>query len=237
MTADRTATDPALAVGQVEPEIGQRAAPRSGRARDRWTAAKAWIRSNQLLAVMTATGLLARIFFWAVTDRRLDDALITIKFDKNLADGFGLVHDLGEGHVQGFTSALSVLVPIPGELIAPSGGGFAAIRLVSLGCFVAGMVYANRICRRLSLGWWPTAFVLAYLALDFLQVYFGVVGMETQMAVAVLLAGVYYVLAEDYTKSGDLVWRFWPDPTSSFGWAPRSCICYGEADAVAFGPP
>jgi hypothetical protein len=44
--------------------------------------------------------------------------------------------------------------------------------------------------------------VLAYLALDPLQVYFGVVGMETQIAVAVLLAGVFYVLIEDHTKSG-----------------------------------
>ena len=48
--------------------------------------------------------------------------MITIKFDKNLADGFGLVHNFGEGHVQGFTSALSVLVPMPGELIYHGGG-------------------------------------------------------------------------------------------------------------------
>jgi hypothetical protein len=149
-----------------------------------------------------ASGLITRIVFWIVTDRRLDDALITIKFDKNLADGFGFVHNLGEGHVQGFTSALSVLVPLPGELIAPGGGGFAVIRLVSLACFLAAMVYACRICGGLRLSRWPTRFVLAYLALDPLQVYFGVVGMETQIAVAVLLAGIFYVLTEDYTKSG-----------------------------------
>jgi hypothetical protein len=161
----------------------------------------AWIRANPFLAVATAAGLIARIGFWAVTDRRLDDALITIKFDKNLAAGVGFVHNLGSGHVQGFTSALSVLVPLPGELIA-SGGGFVLIRLVSLACFVAAMVYASRICRRLGISRWPTRFVLAYLALDFLQIYFGIVGMETQMAVAVLLAGIYYVIDEDYTKAG-----------------------------------
>jgi hypothetical protein len=44
--------------------------------------------------------------------------------------------------------------------------------------------------------------VLAFLALDQNQVFYGVAGMETQIAVAVLLAGFYYVLVEDYPKSG-----------------------------------
>jgi hypothetical protein len=154
-----------------------------------------------MLVGFIVVGLIARIVFWAATDRKLDDALITIKFDKNLADGFGLVHNLGEGHVQGFTSALSVLVPLPGELIW-HGGGLFMIRLVSLGCFALAAIYAHRIACELRLGSWPTAFVLAYLALDQNQVFFGVAGMETQIAVAVLLGGIYYVLVEDYPKSG-----------------------------------
>ena len=154
-----------------------------------------------MLVAFIAAGLVARIVFWAVTDRKLDDAVITIKFDKNLADGFGLVHNLGDGHVQGFTSALSVLVPLPGELIY-HGGGFLLIRLVSLACFALAAIYVNRIAGELNLGRWPTAFALAYLALDQNQVFFGVAGMETQIAVAVLFAGIYYVLVEDYPKSG-----------------------------------
>jgi hypothetical protein len=154
-----------------------------------------------MLVGFIALGLIARIAFWAFTERRLDDAMITIKFDKNLADGFGLVHNLGEGHVQGFTSALSVLVPMPGELIY-NGGGFLLIRLVSLACFALAAVYLYRIARELDVGRWPTAFALAYLALDQNQVFFGVAGMETQIAVAVLFAGIYYVLIEDFPKSG-----------------------------------
>ena len=46
-----------------------------------------------------------------ITDRRIDDALITIKHAKNVADGAGLTHHLGEGGpVHGFTSVLSALV-------------------------------------------------------------------------------------------------------------------------------
>jgi hypothetical protein len=166
-----------------------------------WSRAWAYTRANPMLAGFIVVGLIARIAFWAITNRKLDDALITIKFDKNLADGFGLVHNLGEGHVQGFTSALSVLVPLPGELIY-HGGGFLFIRLASLACFVIAAVYAYRIAVELGVGRWPTAFALAYLALDQNQVLFGVAGMETQIAVGVLLAGVYYVLVEDYPKSG-----------------------------------
>jgi hypothetical protein len=94
-----------------------------------------------------------------------------------------------------------VLVPIPGELIA-TGGGFVVLRLVSLIAFVAAAVYAYRICRGLDLGPWPTGFALAYLALDQNQIFFGMAGMETQIAVAVLLAGVYYVLAENPLRAG-----------------------------------
>ena len=166
-----------------------------------WSRAWAYTRANPMLAGFIVVGLIARIAFWAITDRKLDDALITIKFDKNLADGFGLVHNLGEGHVQGFTSALSVLVPLPGELIY-HGGGFLFIRLASLAFFVIAAVYAYRIAAELGVGRWPTALVLAYLALDQNQVFFGMAGMETQIAVGVLLASAYYVLVEDYPKSG-----------------------------------
>ena len=76
------------------------------------------------------------------------------------------------------------------------------IRLVSVACFALAAVYAYRIAGELGLGSWPTGFVLAFLALDQNQVLFGVAGMETQIAVAVLFAGFYYVLVEDHPKSG-----------------------------------
>jgi hypothetical protein len=159
------------------------------------------IRGYPLLSAAIAIGLAARIVTWVVTERRLDDAMITLKFDKNLAAGAGLVHNLGDGHVQGFTSALSVLVPLPGELVA-AGGGLLTIRLVSLLAFVATAIFAYRILRELGVGPWPIGFALAYLALDQNQIFYGVAGMETQIAVAVLLGGIYYVLTEDFVRSG-----------------------------------
>jgi hypothetical protein len=164
--------------------------------------ASEWARGNPLLVGAIVAGLAARIVYWVVAERRLDDALITIKHAKNVADGHGLTHHLGEdGPVHGFTTALSVLIPLPGELVT-DGGGLFLIRLVSLAAFVLAAIYAYRIMRRLELGPWPIGLVLAYLALDQNQIFYGTSGMETQVAVAVLLAGVYYVLVEDFTKSG-----------------------------------
>jgi hypothetical protein len=187
------------------PEVPRREPPPSPGVRSPWSRyssrAVAWATQNPLLVAAIVAGIAARVVFWVITDRRLDDALITLKFDRNVADGVGLVHNLGDGHVHGFTSALSVLVPLPGELIA-AGGGLFLIRLVSLAAFVLAAIYAYRICDELELGRWPTGFALAYLALDQIQVFFGMSGMESQIAVAVLLAGIYYVLVEDYAKSG-----------------------------------
>jgi hypothetical protein len=192
-----TETKTEVAPAALPADGSPRRSPREGR----WNRARGYARDNVLLVAFVVVGVIARIVFWAATDRKLDDAMITIKFDKNLADGFGLVHNFGEGHVQGFTSALSVLVPMPGELIY-HGGGFLFIRLASVACFALAAVYAYRIAGELRLGSWPTGFILAFLALDQNQVMFGIAGMETQIAVAVLFAGFYCVLVEDYPKSG-----------------------------------
>jgi hypothetical protein len=194
-----TKTGSAVATPTLAPAHDESPAP--GRPEGWWDRARAYIREYPILVAFIVLGVFGRIVFWAATDRKLDDAMITIKFDKNLADGFGLVHNFGEGHVHGFTSALSVLVPMPGELIY-HGGGFLFIRLASLACFALAAVYAYRIARELELGSWPTGFVLAFLALDQEQVFFSIAGMETQIAVAVLFAGFYYVLVEDYLRSG-----------------------------------
>src|SRR2546422_576580 len=57
--------------------------------RNVWARTAGRLRENAVLAGAIAAGLAARVAFWAITDRRLDDALITLKFDKNFANGVG----------------------------------------------------------------------------------------------------------------------------------------------------
>jgi hypothetical protein len=153
-----------------------------------------------LLAFM-AGAVIARVAFWLISNRMFEDGLTTITHARNVPLGLGLVHHAGEGNVHGFTSALGVLIPLVGELIS-QGSGIAAMRVASLIAVCVALAYARLICRNLGLSAFPTAFVLAYLAFDQNMIFYGMAGMETQVAVAVILAGLYHVRRNDVVASG-----------------------------------
>lgn len=161
-------------------------------------------RRHPLPFAAAAAGLTARAVFWAMTNRRWEDALITITAARNAALGHGLTHHQGEPVTQGYTSAISVLVPLVGELIK-SGGGFFALRFMSMIAFVVTVADAYGIGRLLGLSRWPMFFVLAYLAFDENQIFYGIAGMETQIAVAVLLAGGYFLMRGSLLATGALL--------------------------------
>ena len=155
----------------------------------------------RVLAVAIFAAIGARLAFWLVTDRIWEDALITVTHARNLVAGLGLTHHPGEPVTHGFTSALSVLVPLVGEAVI-GGSGIFVLRLVSLAASVLALVFAYRIAGRLKLGRWPTVLVLAYLALDQNQIFYGMAGMETQLAVAILLWSIDTVMAGRIIASG-----------------------------------
>jgi hypothetical protein len=148
-----------------------------------------------------AAAVAARIAFWVISNRAFEDGLTTITHARNVPLGLGLVHHPGEGHVHGFTSALGVLIPLVGELIH-EGSGLTTMRIASLLAVCVALLYARLICRDLGLGTFPTAFVLAYLSFDQNNIFYGMSGMETQVAVAVILGGVYHVRRNDLVGSG-----------------------------------
>jgi len=158
-------------------------------------------RREPLLVTFAASAVAARIAFWAISRRMFDDGLTTITHARNVPLGLGLVHHAGEGPVHGFTSALGVLIPLAGELIH-EGSGMVTMRLASLLAAVVTIAYARFLCRDLGIAAFPTAFVLAYLAFDQNMIFFGMSGMETQVAVAVLLAGVYHVRRAEFVPAG-----------------------------------
>ena len=161
----------------------------------------AWLRSRTgILAALIVVGLASRVAMWA-TGRIWEDALITTTHARTFVDGLGLTHHAGEPPTYGFTSALSVLMAIPGELMAV-GGGVTATRIASLVAVVIALAFARRLADLLGLSTAATGFVIAFLALDQLQVFYGMVGMETQVAVAIILVSAYYVVREDIWKAG-----------------------------------
>ena len=140
---------------------------------------------RRLTVLFAAGAVVSRVLFWVVTRRVWEDALVTLSAARNLWLGNGPVHHTGDGEVQSFTSPLGLLVAATGESV---GQGLLFVRLVSLVCSVVTIAMAARISERIGVKPIAAVAVLAFLAFDQLQIMFGMAGMETQVATAVILA-------------------------------------------------
>ena len=140
-----------------------------------------------LLATLIALAVAVRLFFWIYTNRTWEDALISVQHSENAALGLGLTHTpSNEPPLHGFTSPLSVLVPLLGDLVHV-GYGLFVIKLVSAVLGGAAVFLAYRICIHLQL---PSALAFtaaAYMAFEHHQILWGMAGMETQIAIAAYL--------------------------------------------------
>src|ERR1700739_272058 len=146
--------------------------------------------SRTLFALMVAA-VLIRLFYWGYTGRTWEDALISVLHSENAASGLGLTHVTpGEPPLHGFTSPLSVLVPLIGDMVHV-GWGLPFLKLISI--FFGGIAVwlGARIC--LGLGLPPTVALTAaaYLAFEHHQVMWGMAGMETQIVTVAYLLSIY----------------------------------------------
>jgi hypothetical protein len=167
-----------------------------------WEALRAYVVSHPDAVAFMLLATVARVIFWVVTDRRWEDALITITTARNGALGHGLVHHMGEGHANwGFTSPLSVLIPFVGEVLH-AGAGMLSLRLASIAGAIVAIGCAEAIARDLRLGRFPTWFAMGYLALERNQIFYGMSGMETQVSVAILLLAALALARKEDTLAG-----------------------------------
>ncbi len=152
-----------------------------------------------LIFCFCLVAVMARVLFWALTDRVWEDSLIALASARNLWAGNGWTHHSGEVAVQSFTSPLGQLVMVSGEAF---GQGLLAVRLVSLACSVGAVFYAARIMSLLGVEFMPMMMVLGYLATDHAQVFFGMAGMETQIATFLILLNIYLFFSERWGLLG-----------------------------------
>ena len=134
--------------------------------------------------------VVVRLFFWYYTRRTWEDALITLQHAENAVRGLGLTHDPGGPRVHGFTSPISVLVPLFGELVYRGSGLIVQKAASAIGGGVS-VLLGMRIAQRLQLPSYLILLVGAYLAFEHQQILFGMAGMETQLVVVILLFSIY----------------------------------------------
>jgi hypothetical protein len=140
-----------------------------------------------------ALAALLRLFYAWYTRRTWEDGLITVQHSEDFVRGIGLTHPVpaGEGPLHGFTSPLSVLIPLLGDLMH-LGFGITFLRLVSVVAAPVAVLCAVRIALALKLPPIVSLAAGAFLAIEYHQILWGMAGMETQVVtlcyLAVLLA-------------------------------------------------
>ena len=154
---------------------------------------------HSICVCFIAMAVFVRLFFWIYTGRVWEDAVITLVPVKNFWLGNGLTHHLTEPRVHSFTSPISMLIPLLGESIHQ---GLFLLRLTAVLAGAWSIYYAYRVGQFLKFHWAAQILLLSYLAFDQLQVFFGMTGMETQVATAIFLGNVYYLFKEKWLLLG-----------------------------------
>lgn len=152
------------------------------------------VRAGVLLAIFA---VVVRAVFWLCVDRYWEDALITCLHSENFVSGLGMTHVRpGEPPLHGFTSPLSVLVPLVGDLMHV-GFGLSFIKIVSMPAAALTVLYLLGIGIHSSIRLpGPLLFaVMGYAAFEHHQILYGMAGMETQLAVLTIFMSMYYAVA------------------------------------------
>lgn len=146
--------------------------------------------AGECLPLLAALAVMAmRVIYALATGLVYEDAFITLRYARNLAEGNGLVFNVGE-RVLGTTTPLFALLLAPAGLVAGDAGLLAAAR--GLGILATGAVVwlFFRLSRKEGL---PDAVPLGaslLLAVMYELVVASVAGMETMPIVALMLAGL-----------------------------------------------
>ncbi|MCC2625506.1 MAG: putative rane spanning protein [Burkholderiales bacterium] len=157
--------------------------------------------NNPLLIFFILVSIWVRLIFWFYSGRVWEDALITLAPARNAWLGNGLTHHLSEARIHSFTSPISVLIPLIGEAFHQ---GLFALRFSSVVASIFTIYYAYRIGKIFNLHWSAQILLLGYLSMDWLQIFFGMAGMETQVATAIFIATFYYLFIKKWKLLGIL---------------------------------
>lgn len=157
---------------------------------------------SRTLLVLVLLAVVIRVFYWSYTDRTWEDALITALHSENAVSGLGLTHAAtGEPPVQGFSSPLSMLLLLLGDMVH-IGWGLPLLKLLSAVFGGIAVWLGARICLILRL---PPAIALiaaAYLAFEHHQIMWGMAGMETQLATVAYLYSLYCMMRGSQWQKG-----------------------------------
>ena len=120
-----------------------------------------------------------------------EDAMISMRYARHLADGHGLVWNIGEAPIEGFTNLLWVLwMSVAHKLGLAESKISLFIMLSGVAILLATGLVTSKIARKVSPAPWVPVFVLAATLFDYPLVFWTLRGME----VGALTLAVYTLL-------------------------------------------
>jgi len=134
----------------------------------------------------------------------IDDAMISMRYAKNLSDGYGLVWNPGESPVQGFTNmgwmffmAILHLIPIPASKIS------LLVMVTAMVLLLGNALLAYRICDISSpQAEWSSLIAATIIAFYYPLVFWSLRGME--VAITTLLVGLSALLVIQIIETKNL---------------------------------
>lgn len=179
------------------------------RARDTSGAAEPLSRTktsdNALRAALTVTALVFAVNLWLYRDYLIDDTFISLRYARNLAEGYGLVFNPGE-YVEGYTNFSFVLISSLCFLV-----GVSPILVTRVLSFAAAVIVLILLSRLESLGPHGKRRTLApwFLIAGPAFAYWAVASFETMPFTALLLGALWLQWGESVSGCGHrsaIVW-------------------------------
>jgi hypothetical protein len=137
-----------------------------------------------------------------------DDAMISMRYARNLANGYGLVWNPGGARVEGFTNPLWVILmailhlfPLPASKIS------LLVQICGAIFLIANLFFANKIARLLT-GSWLVALLSVILTAFYAPLNnWGLQGMEVSVLTLIVSASVWIVL-ENIRSNRFSIWLY-----------------------------
>ena len=154
------------------------------------------------VTALLAAGLMDMLLY-AFRRYFVDDAYITFRFARNLASGHGLVWNLGEPPVEGYSNLLWLLLSALG--LRAHFDPLAAARAVAVACYFGSAVALHELVRGVTPSPLPPRVaVLLFAAIPAFALW-TLSGLETSSVV--LLSLLFFAVSSREFDSGDLPWR------------------------------
>jgi arabinofuranosyltransferase len=170
-------------------------------------------------ALILTFAVFALVFVWrasAVIDGHrtfslFDDAMISMRYGRNLVDGHGLVFNNGQ-HVEGYTNLLWTLVMAGVQVVVP-GRRFSAgaVSLLSASLLVAQLYVVRAFTRRLTDLPFAPLVAIAGTACSFTLVFWALRGMEVGLLALLVVSAAFAVarvMQEGLDRRGGLLIAF-----------------------------